>query len=102
MIRNERGDLQADLTKIVDPWKSYFNKLLNVHNGEQTEEFKPFNDSPFLFSFIFKIAYSNAKLKSSCDKASPCLNPLRILKLSDILLPIRTLLMGSLRHIFTS
>jgi len=40
MIRNERGDLQADPTKTVDVWKSYFDKLLNVHNREQTEEFE--------------------------------------------------------------
>jgi len=39
-VRNERGDLQADLTKILDVWKSYFDQLLNVHNGEQTEEFE--------------------------------------------------------------
>jgi len=37
MIRNERGDLEADSTKIVGVWKSYFDKLLNVHNGEQTK-----------------------------------------------------------------
>jgi len=40
MIRNERGDLQADPTKIVDVWESYFYKLLNVHNVEETEEFE--------------------------------------------------------------
>ena len=40
MIRNERGDLQADPTKIIDVWKSYFDKLLNVHNGERTQEFE--------------------------------------------------------------
>jgi len=40
MIRNRRGDLQADPTKIFDVWKSYFDKLLNVHNGEQTGEFE--------------------------------------------------------------
>ena len=37
VIRNERGDLQADPTKIIDVWKSYFDKLLNVHNGEQRD-----------------------------------------------------------------
>jgi len=40
MIRNERGDLQADPIEIFDVWKSNFNKLLNVHTREHTEEFE--------------------------------------------------------------
>jgi len=39
IIRNDRGDLHTDRTKILDVWKSYFDKLLNVHTGEQTEKF---------------------------------------------------------------
>jgi len=31
LIRNVHGDLQADPTKILEIWKSYFDKLLNVH-----------------------------------------------------------------------
>jgi len=41
------GDLQADPIKIVDVWKSYFDKLLNVHNGEQTEEFEIHTAEPW-------------------------------------------------------
>ena len=48
MIRNERGDLQADPTKIVDVWKSYFDKPLNVHNGEQLEEFEICTAEPWI------------------------------------------------------
>jgi len=48
MIRNERRDLQADPTKIVDVWKSYFDKLLNVHNGEQREEFEIHTAEPWI------------------------------------------------------
>jgi len=48
MIRNERGDLQADPIKIVDVWKSYFEKLLNVHNGEETEEFEIHTAEPWI------------------------------------------------------
>ena len=48
MIRNERGDLQADPTKIIDVWKSYFDKLLNVHNGEQTEKFQIHTAVPWI------------------------------------------------------
>jgi len=31
MIKNERGDLPVYPTKILDAWKSYFDKLVNVH-----------------------------------------------------------------------
>jgi len=48
MIRNERGDLQADPTKIVDVWKSYFDKLLNVHNEKQTEKFGIHTEEPWI------------------------------------------------------
>ena len=48
MIRNERGDLQADPTKIIDVWKSYLDKLLNVHNGEQIEEFETYTAEPWI------------------------------------------------------
>jgi len=47
MTRNERGDLQADPTKIADVWKSYFDKLLNVHNREQTEKFEIHTAEPW-------------------------------------------------------
>jgi len=47
-IINERGDLQADPTKIVDVWKSYFDKLLNVHNGERTDEFEIHTAEPWI------------------------------------------------------
>jgi len=46
MIRNERGDLQADPTKIIDVWKNYFDKVFNVYNGEQTEEFEIYTAEP--------------------------------------------------------
>jgi len=48
MIRYERGDLEADPTKIVDVWKSYFDKPLNVHNGEQTERFEFHTAEPWI------------------------------------------------------
>ena len=48
IIRNERGDLQADPTKIIDVWESYFDKLLNVHNGEPTEKFKIYTAEPWI------------------------------------------------------
>jgi len=48
MIRNERGDLEADPTKIVDMWKSYFDKLLNVHKGEEAEEFEIRTAEPWI------------------------------------------------------
>jgi hypothetical protein len=38
------------------------------------------------------MAHSKAKLKSNGDKASPCLRPFWIVKLSDKCLPIWTLL----------
>jgi len=41
MIRNERGDLQADPTKIIDVWKSYFDKFLNVHKENRQRNLKP-------------------------------------------------------------
>jgi len=48
MIRNERGELQPDPTKIVDMCKSYFDRLLNVHNGEETEEFEIHTAEPWI------------------------------------------------------
>jgi len=48
MIKNERGGLQVDPTKIIDVWKSYSDKLLNVHNGEQTEEFEIYTTEPWI------------------------------------------------------
>jgi hypothetical protein len=45
------------------------------------------------------MAYSEAKLKSSGDRASVCFRPFCIVKLSDKCLPIRTLLYVSLKHI---
>jgi len=47
MISNERGDLQADPTKTVDVWKSYFDKL-NLHNGEQTDQFEIHTAEPWI------------------------------------------------------
>jgi len=44
MIRNEGGDP----TKIIDVWKSYFEQLTNVHNGEQTEEFEIYTAEPWI------------------------------------------------------
>jgi len=65
MIRNERGDLQADRTKIVNVWKSYFDKLLNVHNGEQTEGFEIHNAEPWIpETSEIEIEMSAKKLKS--------------------------------------
>ena len=46
------------------------------------------------------MAYSKAKLKSSGDRASPCLRPLLIGNLTDTFLPTRTLLYVSVRFIF--
>jgi hypothetical protein len=34
-----------------------------------------FSSSPSSYSWTFLMAYSKAKLKSNCDKASPCLRP---------------------------
>jgi len=48
VIRNEREDLQTDPTKIIDVWKRYFDKLLNVHNGEQTKEFEIYTTEPWI------------------------------------------------------
>jgi len=48
VIRNERGDLQEDPTKIVHVWKSYFDKLLIVHNGEQTEKIEIHTAEPWI------------------------------------------------------
>jgi hypothetical protein len=48
------------------------------------------------------MVYSQAKLKSSGDKASPCFKPFWIEKLSDKCLLIRTLLYVSSKHILSS
>jgi hypothetical protein len=48
------------------------------------------------------MAYPKAKFKSSGDKASPCFRPFWIGKLSDICLPIETLLYVSLKHVLIS
>jgi len=34
MIKNERGDLVADLSKILHLRKSLLEKLVNIHTGE--------------------------------------------------------------------
>jgi hypothetical protein len=44
------------------------------------------------------MAYSNAKLKSSGVRASPCFRPFWIGKLSDKCLPIQTLPYVSFKH----
>jgi hypothetical protein len=48
------------------------------------------------------MTYSKANLKSSGDKASPCLRPFLIGKLSENCLPIQTLLYVSFEHILIS
>jgi hypothetical protein len=48
------------------------------------------------------MAYSEAKLKSSDDKASPCFRPFFIENLSDKCLPIWTLICVSFKHILIS
>jgi hypothetical protein len=53
-------------------------------------------------SWIFLMAYSKAKLKSSGDKAYPCFRPFCIGKLSDKYLPIRSLLYVLFKHILIS
>jgi hypothetical protein len=40
LVKDERGDLLADLHKILNRWKNYFCQLLNVHGAggvRQTE-----------------------------------------------------------------
>jgi hypothetical protein len=32
LVKDENGDLLADSNSIVNRWKSYFSKVLNVHN----------------------------------------------------------------------
>jgi hypothetical protein len=57
---------------------------------------------PSGFSWTSLMAYSKAKLKSSCDKASPCFKPFWKGKLSEKCLHIQTLLYVSLKHLLMS
>jgi len=68
--------------------------LLNLHYL-RTVDSSHGTVSQFWPPLFLKIPYSKANLNISGDKASSCYNQLRILKLSDILLPTRTWLMGS-------
>ena len=67
-----------------------------------TSCFVPFNIKPSWINWTLLMAYYTAKLKGNGDKASPFFKQFLIGNTWDKLLPTRTLLYVSFRHIFIS
>jgi hypothetical protein len=44
LVKDENGDLLADLKDVLNGWKNYLSQILNVHrvsNGQQIEIYEP-------------------------------------------------------------
>jgi len=62
MIRNERGDFHLNPVKIIDD--SYLDKLLNVHNGQGTDEFEIHTAEPCIHEpSVIEVEMAIKKLK---------------------------------------
>jgi hypothetical protein len=64
LVKDQNGDLLADLHSILNRWKNYFSQLLNVHNVNDVRKMEVHTDVllvPDTSPFEVKIAI--AKLK---------------------------------------
>jgi hypothetical protein len=48
LVKDERGDLLADPSKILNRWKNYFCELLNVHGADGVRQTEIQTAEPFV------------------------------------------------------
>jgi hypothetical protein len=63
-LKDENGDLLADSHNIVNMWKSYFSKLLNIHNVSDVRQIEIHTTGPLVpCSSHFDVEIAIAKFK---------------------------------------
>jgi hypothetical protein len=64
MKDDENGDLLADSHNILNRWKNYFSKLLNMHNVSDVTQTEVYITEPLIsYPIYFDVEIDIAKLK---------------------------------------
>jgi hypothetical protein len=63
LVKNENGDLLVDLKNIVNGWKSYFSRLLNVHNVSDVRQIERHTTEQLVLCHSLEVENAIARLK---------------------------------------
>jgi hypothetical protein len=63
LVNDENGDLLVDSHNILNRWKNYFSRLLNVHNVSDVRQIEVHTAEPLVPGPSLEVEIAIAKLK---------------------------------------